>query len=928
MCRIHSESALLAWRSIVCTVASAVVTSAALTPAYSQTASHGLNGNYFSNTSLSGTAVLKRVDSNINFQWPGSPGTGVPTHKYSVRWTGYITPTATGKYSLILQTDAGGRLYLNNSQVISDWGPHTLHAAQYNVTLTKNQKYPLKVEFQSANRAAAARFYWIVPGQSVSAIVPSSVLTPDTTTAPAKPGAPSGLSATGGNAKVSLSWTAASGATSYQLSRSTTNNGPYTAVGSAVTTTSGSDSTVTNGKTYYYVVTATNSAGVSPNSNQASATPTAPAKPGAPSGLSATGGNASVSLSWTAVSGATSYQLSRSTTKGGPYTSVGSAVTTTSSSDATVTNGTTYYYVVTATNSAGTSPNSNEASATPKLPAPGAPTSLSATGGNASVSLSWTAASGATSYQLSRSTTKGGPYTAVGSAVTTTSGTDSTVTNGTTYYYVVTATNSGGTSPNSNEASAIPTAPAPPSNVPQNLAVTATWNSTTSTPVNQCSWSSVTSATGYRLYTVSGTTLTLVMDGISGTTYSDTKITSGQTYTYVVTSTSSAGESAPSSSVTVTAASAPSKASLQFLPGGPLVSPGITQMADGSGNTFLCPGPVGQKFTPTTPINFMGGTMPLGIVVPPTNEFPQPYAYLTAMWRIETPACDQARTTISCPGPGNGFVLDFYDYLGQSYAAVVFTPNSVVDKGTAGTPVGVSPFAVDITKNVLHATLLAPRSMIFSTAGLSSRNWLSMYISDVNALFVDVKDVDGDSLANMDWSIVKFSPDQASIENCKIATKTGVSGASGDTTWHNQVYDAIWMNGTNCPNWLPQLIRGGDPSSNSYASLKASDGSLMNVTPSGGNPNHRYDMWVGFNSTGQQRIIIAEDGILVYDTGYLPVADSISIPSGKATVRFVDNLYHTALRVPDTNEVDTWTNCGVEAEPGFPATTAFPMKFN
>ncbi len=72
-------------------------------------------------------------------------------------------------------------------------------------------------------------------------------------------------------------------------------------------------------------------------------------------------------------------------------------------------------------------------SAPPPLPPP-APTGLVATAGNAQVSLSWTASSGATSYNVKRATVTGGPYTTIASP-TTTSHTDTTVVNGTTYYY-------------------------------------------------------------------------------------------------------------------------------------------------------------------------------------------------------------------------------------------------------------------------------------------------------------------------------------------------------------------------------------------------------------------------------------------------------------------------------------------------------------
>nr|AIY28331.1 putative lytic polysaccharide monooxygenase [Paenibacillus curdlanolyticus] len=186
-------------------------------------------------------------------------------------------------------------------------------------------------------------------------------------------------------------------------------------------------------------------------------TPTVPA---APTGLTATAGNGQVSLTWSPSSGAASYTVKRSTTSGGPYTNV-TTVATSSYVDTSVTNGTTYYYVVSATNAAGSSANSTQASATPAnsttTQPPAAPTGLTTMGHDGHVMLSWTASTGATSYTVKRSTTSGGPYTNVAN-VTTNSYTDMSVTNGTTYYYVVSASNAGGSSANSAQASATPTA--------------------------------------------------------------------------------------------------------------------------------------------------------------------------------------------------------------------------------------------------------------------------------------------------------------------------------------------------------------------------------------------------------------------------------------------------------------------------------------
>ncbi len=167
------------------------------------------------------------------------------------------------------------------------------------------------------------------------------------------PQAPTNLSASAASVDVSLTWTASTGATSYDVLRSTTSGSNFSQIAS-VSSASYSDTSVTNGTTYYYKVEAVNSAGTS-SACQASATPTATVTtPATPANFNATPGNASVTLAWSASTGATSYSLSRSTSSGSGYAQIAS-VTTPGYTDTSVSNGTLYYYEVTASNSAGTS---------------------------------------------------------------------------------------------------------------------------------------------------------------------------------------------------------------------------------------------------------------------------------------------------------------------------------------------------------------------------------------------------------------------------------------------------------------------------------------------------------------------------------------------------------------------------------------------
>ena len=106
----------------------------------------------------------------------------------------------------------------------------------------------------------------------------------------------------------------------------------------------------------------------------------------------------------------------------------------------------------TAVNASGTGSSGLTINVLPPLPP--VPTGLVATGGYRSVSLSWTASSGAISYTVSRSSTVGNGYVPVGGTTTATTFNDTGLGDGVTCYYVVSATNEGGTSGNSIAATA------------------------------------------------------------------------------------------------------------------------------------------------------------------------------------------------------------------------------------------------------------------------------------------------------------------------------------------------------------------------------------------------------------------------------------------------------------------------------------------
>jgi fibronectin type 3 domain-containing protein len=242
--------------------------------------------------------------------------------------------------------------------------------------ITTTERFPITGSFETYQHSAL-QVHLNAGVNSVSMLAVSDhgvsrvdelTVTPATASVPA---GPTSLTVTPGNTTATLSWAASTSGspTSYTIYRGTKSDGEAV---TPVATTNGTTTTVTdtglkNGTTYFYNVAANNAVGVSPDSNEVSVTPavgTGTAPP-APTGLNATGGNGSVSLTWNASAGATSYSVYRGTAPGAEgSTAIGTSASN-SFTDTAVTNGTKYYYTVTASNTAGASLKSNEASATP-----------------------------------------------------------------------------------------------------------------------------------------------------------------------------------------------------------------------------------------------------------------------------------------------------------------------------------------------------------------------------------------------------------------------------------------------------------------------------------------------------------------------------------------------------------------------------------
>jgi hypothetical protein len=185
---------------------------------------------------------------------------------------------------------------------------------------------------------------------------------------------PVNLMAITDGAQVALDWSDDLSGTLafYSVYRGLDQGGPYTQVATHVPASAYTDTTVATGTTYYYVVTATDTAAFqTANSDEVSIL----ARIQPPAGLTRTQGDAVINLDWNDnTSGILDfYTVYRSETSGGPYTEIATNLNVSDYSDTTVTNGTTYYYVVTATDDvvALESVNSVQVAGTPFTPVAG-----------------------------------------------------------------------------------------------------------------------------------------------------------------------------------------------------------------------------------------------------------------------------------------------------------------------------------------------------------------------------------------------------------------------------------------------------------------------------------------------------------------------------------------------------------------------------
>ncbi|WP_088105416.1 pectate lyase [Halalkalibacter urbisdiaboli] len=304
-------------------------------------------------------AIFAYEEGSKNVQGEPVPARQVSTFLFAgqedvVTADGWKLIDVSVKWALGLDEDkAGPKETYNIKRSTEPGGPYTTVAT--NIDEMKYRDFGLDNNIN---------YYYVVTAENIGGESEHSKEIQAMAVAPLQ--APSYLETTAADSKITISWGSVDGASSYDVKRSTENGKSYKVIASGVNGTDYTDTSLTNGKAYYYVVSATNEKSTSANSESVRAVPIPEnGTPAIPDAIEATAGDAQVVLSWPAVADATSYTVKRGAFDSDTFEIIASNVHGTSFQDTNVINGETYDYVVSAVNVHGESYNSEPLAVTP-----------------------------------------------------------------------------------------------------------------------------------------------------------------------------------------------------------------------------------------------------------------------------------------------------------------------------------------------------------------------------------------------------------------------------------------------------------------------------------------------------------------------------------------------------------------------------------
>ncbi|OGX85448.1 hypothetical protein BEN48_14430 [Hymenobacter glacialis] len=139
-----------------------------------QGAGNGIKGDYYEGTDFE-KFVLSRRDASINFNWGHQPpADGMPAETFSVRWTGWLVPPASGRYVFHVTVDDGIRIWVNDKLILNEWRGQAVSSYTAAINLRANEPCRLRVDYCQYSMDTRAVVTWERPDQPLTTPPPAT----------------------------------------------------------------------------------------------------------------------------------------------------------------------------------------------------------------------------------------------------------------------------------------------------------------------------------------------------------------------------------------------------------------------------------------------------------------------------------------------------------------------------------------------------------------------------------------------------------------------------------------------------------------------------------------------------------------------------------------------------------------------------------
>jgi len=121
---------------------------------------------------------LSRTDAQVDFDWgSGKPAPEINADAFSVRWTGWVQPSSTDRYTFYTVSDDGVRLWVDGRLLIDNWTDHPPTENSGSIALSAGRKYDVKLEYYERGGEARIQLRWSASSVP-KAVIPQSRLYP------------------------------------------------------------------------------------------------------------------------------------------------------------------------------------------------------------------------------------------------------------------------------------------------------------------------------------------------------------------------------------------------------------------------------------------------------------------------------------------------------------------------------------------------------------------------------------------------------------------------------------------------------------------------------------------------------------------------------------------------------------------------------